>query len=223
MKDEHPLPPRGEAVYSDEQTGEPGAGVAGPVVSEFTVAHPFGEQGRFATTVRLYRRPPPRSRSARACSTTTSSSATASSSPPPSPTGRRVHEIPFGAIARPDGIEFPAQNWVDWSDGARGLALLNRGLPGNAVNGGALLLSLLRSTRIVAYGFGGGYGPGMSSDTGLELGKELVFDYALVPHEGDWQAARALPRGPGVQHPAHRPHRRPARRRRCPPAGASCR
>jgi alpha-mannosidase len=29
----------------------------------------------------------------------------------------------------------------------------------------------------------------MSSDTGFELGKELAFDYALVPHDGDWRAA----------------------------------
>jgi alpha-mannosidase len=69
------------------------------------------------------------------------------------------------------------------------LALLNRGLPGNAVHDGTLLLSLLRSTCIVAYGFGGGYGPGMSSDSGLQLGKELTFDYALVPHAGDWREA----------------------------------
>ncbi len=34
---------------------------------------------------------------------------------------------------------------------------------------------------------GGGYGPGMTSDTGLELGRQLSFDYALVPHAGDWR------------------------------------
>ncbi len=42
-----------------------------------------------------------------------------------------------------------------------------------------MMLSLMRSTRIVAYGFGGGYEPGMTSDTGLELGQALDFDYAL--------------------------------------------
>jgi len=41
----------------------------------------------------------------------------------------------------------------------------------------------------MAYGFQGGYEPGMSSDSGLELGKELTFDYALVPHTGDWRQA----------------------------------
>ena len=29
----------------------------------------------------------------------------------------------------------------------------------------------------------------MSSDSGYELGKELHFDYALVPHAGSWQEA----------------------------------
>ena len=29
----------------------------------------------------------------------------------------------------------------------------------------------------------------MSSDSGLELGKELTFNYALVPHADDWRTA----------------------------------
>lgn len=194
MKDEHPLPPRGEAVYSDQQTGTPAAGVVGPVVWELAVEHALGEKGRFSTALRLWaglRRVEIRTRLLnndefvryRVVFPTAITQ------------GRSVHEIPFGALARPAGIEFPAQNWVDWSDGQNGLALLNRGLPGNAVNGGALLLSLLRSTCIVAYGFGGGYGPGMSSDSGLELGQERVFDYALIPHAGDWRAAELCREG----------------------------
>ena len=186
MKDPHPVPPRGEAVYSDEQTAEPGSGVAGPVVSEFTVEHALGSAGRFATTVRLcagLRRIEVHTRILnndefvryRVLFPTTIE------------TGHVVHEIPFGAIARPEAIEFPAQNWADWGDSARGLALLNRGLPGNAAMDGTMLLSLARCTSIVAYSFEGGYGPGMSSDTGQELGKELCFDYALLPHAGTWQ------------------------------------
>ena len=115
--------------------------------------------------------------------------------------GRSVHEIPFGAVERPAGIEFPAQNWIDCGNGRRGVALLNRGLPGNVVSGGTMMLSLLRSTRIVAYGFGGGYEPGMSSDSGLELGKELSFDYALVPHAGDWREAAIFREGLEFNHP----------------------
>ena len=100
-----------------------------------------------------------------------------------------MQEIPFGAVERPAAIEFPAQNWADYGDGQRGVALLNRGLPGNLATDGTMMLSLARSTAIVAYGFGGGYAPGMSSDSGFGLGKPLAFDYALVAHAGDWREA----------------------------------
>ncbi|MBI3920433.1 MAG: hypothetical protein HY318_03355 [Armatimonadetes bacterium] len=188
MKDEHGVPQPGQAIFSNEQTGEPGSVTTGPVVSEFKVAHPFGTNGHFSTTVRLYaglRRIDIRSQLLnndefvryRALFPTSIVD------------GQRTDEIPFGAMQRPTGIEFPAQNWIDYGDGDKGLALLNRGLPGNNVADGTMMLSLCRSTRIVAYGFGGGYEPGMSSDSGLELGKELSFDYALLPHKGDWREA----------------------------------
>ncbi|MBM3473907.1 MAG: hypothetical protein FJX75_11610 [Armatimonadetes bacterium] len=200
MREPHPVPPRGEALYSDEQTADSVHAVHGPVLSEFSLEHPFGPRGRFATRVRLWAgldRIDIRTRLLnsdefvryRVLFPTTIEA------------GRNVHEVPFGAIERPADIEFPAQNWADWSDGSRGLALLNRGLPGNAAPEGTLLVSLCRSTRIVAYGFGGGYEPGMTSDTGLELGRELVFDYALVPHAGDWREARLYRRGLEFNHP----------------------
>jgi len=68
--------------------------------------------------------------------------------------GRYFVEIPFGTIERPPGIEFPAQHWVDYTDGHRGVALLNFGLPGNLVTDGTLLLSLLRAHNLGAYGMG---------------------------------------------------------------------
>src|SRR5437879_1655610 len=94
---------------------------------------------------------------------------------------KRVDEIPFGAIERISSQEFPAQNWFDYGNGTQGVAVLNRGLPGSNVVDGTLLLSLMRSARITAYPFVEGYEPGVSSDSGLELGKRLTFDYALVP------------------------------------------
>lgn len=193
MRERHPLPPRGAAVYSDEQTGEPGCGLAGPVMSEFTVRHPFAS-GTLSTTVRLYADLP----RVEFCTRLLNQDEFVRyrvAFPAAVEGGEAVHEIPFGALARPEGIEFPAQNWVDLSDGRQGLALLNRGLPGNAVHGGTLVLSLLRSTRIVAYGYGGGYGPGMSSDTGLALGQEFTFQYALLPHAGDWRQAAVYREG----------------------------
>lgn len=109
--------------------------------------------------------------------------------------GQIVHEIPFGSIERPNGIEFPAQNWADYSDGEKGLALLNRGLPGNLTSDSTMMLSLMRSARIANYGFGGGYERGMSSDTGLMLDREIEFDYALVPHIGDWSQGEVYHHG----------------------------
>jgi len=181
-------PPQQGATLSTECTTEPGTVTTGPVFSEFTVRHPFSAQGEFATTIRLYqgvRRIEIRT----AILNQDEAVRYRALFPTSIERGKNVQEIPFGAIERPDGIEFPAQNWVDISNDEVGVALLNRGLPGNNIAGGTIMLSLLRSTRIVAYGFGGGYAPGMTSDTGLELGKELTFDYALLPHAGDWRQA----------------------------------
>ena len=57
------------------------------------------------------------------------------------------------------------------------------------------------SSAIVAYGFGGGCEPGMSSDSGIELGRQLTFDYALVPHAGDWRQAGVYRDGMEFNHP----------------------
>lgn len=187
MKDKHPAPALGNGVFSSDKSGDRGTVTRGPVFSEFKVAHPFGEKGSFATAVRVYnelRRIDIRTKLIndecfvryRVLFPTWFTG------------GRAMHEIPFGAIERPAGIEFPAQNWIDYGDGRQGIALLNRGLPGNNVADDTMMLSLLRSTRIVAYGGdSGGYDKG--NDSSFELNKELTFDYALIPHVGDWREA----------------------------------
>ena len=200
MTDRHEPPQPGAAIFSTGQTAAPGMVTGGPVCSEFTVRHPFSENGEFQTTIRLYtgvRRVDIRTK----ILNNDASVRYRTLFPTSIPQGRNVQEIPFGAIERPDGIEFPAQNWVDYSDGSRGVALLNRGLPGNNIAGSTMMLSLMRSTRIVAYGYGGGYAPGMGSDTGLELGKELTFDYALVAHADDWRRAGVYRDGMAFNHP----------------------
>ncbi|MFH1264354.1 MAG: glycoside hydrolase family 38 C-terminal domain-containing protein, partial [Planctomycetota bacterium] len=200
MKDRQPVPQPGETKFSNLFTGEPGSLVTGPVFSQYEVTHPFGEKGEFATRVRLYaglRRIDVHTEIVnhekhvryQALFPTTIEG------------GRSVHEIPFGASERPEGVEFPAQNWVDYGNDQRGLTLLNRGLPGNVVTDGTMMLSLARATRIVAYGFGGGYEPGMTSDTGYELGKRLMFDYALVPRSGPWREAGPWRQGLKLNHP----------------------
>lgn len=200
MKNPQPTPKAGEARFSNQETGDRGSVAAGPVFSEFKVSHPFDETGKFATAVRMYA-------GLRRIEIHTQILNNAKFVryqvlfPTSIKDGVSVHEIPFGAIERPAAIEFPAQNWVDYGNGERGLALLNRGLPGNLVTDGTMMLSLMRSTRIVAYGFSGGYERGMSSDTGFELDKELTFHYALVPHAGDWCQAEIYQPGLEFNHP----------------------
>ncbi len=200
MKNKHFPPQPGQALFSTEQSAEAGHIKCGPVVSEFTVAHPFGAGGRYSTTVRLYAG----LQRIDVCTRLLNDETFVRYRvlfPTTIQGGNSVHEIPFGSQERPDAIEFPAQNWIDYSDGQNGLMLLNRGLPGNNVAGDTLMLSLMRSSAIVAYGFGGGYEPGMSSDTGLEVGRQFSFDYALVPHTGDWRTADAVHAGAAFNAP----------------------
>ncbi len=185
-------PQRGTAKFSDESNGEPGMIARGPVFSEFQIRHGFGKD-TVSTNVRIYNdlrridfmtqilNQDQHVRYRVAFPTTVKD-------------GRNFQEIPFGAIERPQNIEFPAQNWMDFSDGEHGIALINRGLPGNNVANGTLLLSLLRSVRIQAYNNVGGF-EGQGSDSGLQLGKQFTFQYALLPHSGDWRQANVYRAG----------------------------
>lgn len=212
MRDRHEPPSKDHAFFSTDQSGDSGCIILGPVFSEFSVEHPFSGQGNFKTVVRLYaglRRIDISTKILnndqfvryRVLFQTTIHQ------------GQIIHEIPFGAIERPDGIEFPSQNWIDINDGHKGVALLNRGLPGNNIANGTMLLSLMRSTSIVAYGYSGGYEPGMTSKSGLELGKELCFDYALMPHMGNWEQAGVYRAALEYNHPmlAHTASAHPGR------------
>ena len=186
------VPKAGEAHFSTEEAAASGALQQGPVFSEMRTRHAFGSN-TFATTVRLYQGVPridietklvnnDRFVRYRLLVPTTVKD------------GRNFQEIPFGTIERPLAQEFPAQNWIDYSDAGHGVTLLNRGMPGNNVAEGTLMLSLLRSSRIQSYGIGGGF-EGQGSDSGLELGQERTLHYALVPHAGDWRTARAYRAG----------------------------
>jgi alpha-mannosidase len=96
--------------------------------------------------------------------------------------GRIRHSIPFGYVERPEG-EYPAQDWVDYSDNEKGICLLNRGLPGNNITDGVMLLSLFRAVAM--------------EDTDpypwFEEGIPQTFHYALVPfgkNDVDYNPAR---------------------------------
>ena len=82
------------------------------------------------------------------------------------------HEIPFGWVKRGEG-EYPALNWVDYSNNVKGLCLLNKGLPGNNVVDGIMFLTLMRSTAFEYKG---------ESWRGFMDGEINKYEYALVPH-----------------------------------------
>jgi alpha-mannosidase len=187
MHKEIPPPRPAYTQRSSESVGGSGATTAGPVFSEFHITHPFGKN-HFGTRVRLYH-------GVRRIDISTDLVNQEEFVryrvvfPTSIAKGNATGEIAFGAIERPERREYPAQNWTDWSDGSKGLALLNRALPGNNVASGEMMLSLMRSTRLISYGFIGGFEPGVGSDTALGIGRKYSLQYALLPHTGDWRAA----------------------------------
>jgi alpha-mannosidase len=193
------IPEHGKARFSHEFRGQPGTIRSGPVFSEFQVAHAL-DSGRYAAVVRLYA-DLPRIECQLELVNNEKYVRYHALFPTSIKGGRSVHEIPFGAIERPEGIEFPAQNWVDYGNSQRGLALLNAGTPGNVQTDGTMMLSVLRAHTLGAYGFGGGYEPGMSSDSGFQLGKVRTMRYALFPHAGSWKEAGVFRQGLEFNHP----------------------
>jgi len=189
--------PRPDATqWSNNYIGGGAEVKPGPVVTQFSSSHPFGKN-QFDTTIRIYpgiqridihteivnMEPSVRYRVL---------------FPTTIHEGTNTQEIAFGAIERPLHQEFPAQNWADYSSGGRGLAVLNRGLPGNNVTSDTMMVSLLRSTRLEVYGADdSGFDPAKASesDMALELGKRIAHDYALVPHVGSWQDAQIFRAG----------------------------
>jgi alpha-mannosidase len=118
----------------------------------------------------------------------------------------RVYETPFAATVRPEG-HFAARTWVDCSDGRCGVALLNRGTPGYWIANGKLELVLLRSlanyTDYQRSARGKGV-PGYEHSTQTELAREQgrhQFDYALVPHSGNWRSGQLPELGLGYNTP----------------------
>jgi alpha-mannosidase len=200
MNRDHPLPIEGDAraAFSHHYGGD-GRVSRGRARMDYNVNFAFGK-GYFATRIRLYAGLPridihtilinedERVRYRMALPTTLEN-------------GIVTQEIPFGAIERPMG-EFPAQNWMDYSDGAKGVAVLNRGLPGNNVEDNVLMLSLLKCTALKeGYGEVGGFSKSTKTTDGYEIGVRHEFDYALAPHRGDWREAELVQRGQEFNRP----------------------
>jgi alpha-mannosidase len=180
--DRVPVPDSTTALLSNTPAEKPGTFRFGKVFEEFSVTHPFGS-GQFSTRIRL----------AQGVKRIDIETTLVNQEkkvryqvlfPTAVINGKNIQEIPFGAIDRPIGVEYPAQNWVDFTGPQRGVALLNNGMAGNAVTHGTMMLSLMRAENL------GDYNHGDPSDTGFELNVPRKFRYALVPHTGDWRDAQ---------------------------------
>ena len=88
----------------------------------------------------------------------------------------------------------PQRTFVDVNDGERGLMVINRGLPEYEVlrgeTGATVALTLLRCVEWLSRDDlitrPGHAGPGLSTP-GAQCPGRHVFEYAVVPHAGDWQ------------------------------------
>jgi alpha-mannosidase len=191
------LPQPVNTTRSNDYVGGSGSVSGGRVLVEFHIAHPFG-RNHFATRVRMY----PGVRRIDIHTEILNQDTFVRYRllfPTSVRNGKIVHEIPFGAIERPRNQELPAQNWMDYSDDGHGVAILNHGLPGNNVSGDTMMLSLMRSVKLQ---MDDGNDVDLSgADTALELGKQIVFDYALVPHQGTWQDAEIYRAGLDFNNP----------------------
>lgn len=115
-------------------------------------------------------------------------------------TGRVTCEIPYGAIERAAGDknkfdrgrwEQSCQKWVSVSDGRYGLAILNEGKYGFDADGGTIGVTLLRGPRypsaiVNAWGLGE---PLNERPTHTDQGLHVIR-WGVMPHAGDWRAAR---------------------------------
>ncbi len=115
-------------------------------------------------------------------------------------------ETQFGTVSRPtnqyyfnpdDWVEnpsgvFPSLRWVDYSDGDKGLTIINKGTPENEVRDGNIYLTLLRATDILSSD--GRSGPAIPVPDAKEM-KTYVYTYSIYPHDGDWKKAKSYKQG----------------------------
>lgn len=193
MTTKQPVPTAANSILSNSFAEKEGTVVHGESFSEFSVSHPFGS-GSYSTRIRLYSGIP-RIDIETDLVNNEKSVRYQVLFPTSIKNGKYFQEIPFGAVERPVGVEYPAQHWVDYNDGQHGLAVLNGGMPGNLVNDGTMILSLMRAQTL------GDYNEGHPSDSGFNLGKRVTFRYSLQPHLGRWSEAAVYKQGLAINHP----------------------
>ena len=114
---------------------------------------------------------------------------------PPANTPANLKRVLLGAREPEPITSFPQQSFVDLTDGERGIALINMGLPEYEVKGNSntIALTLFRSVGWLARGDlltrTGDAGP-MIFTPEAECLREMEFNYALYFHKADWTKAR---------------------------------
>jgi mannosylglycerate hydrolase len=89
--------------------------------------------------------------------------------------------------------EVPQRDFTDLSDGSRGLMIANRGLPEvEAIAGREIAVTLLRCVGWLSrddFPSRTGHAGPMLALPGAQMRGEWAFDYAVIPHDGNWLAA----------------------------------
>lgn len=99
------------------------------------------------------------------------------------------HQIPFGIVERKEGPQC-TEMFMDCENDRAGLSLLHRGIHHSNVEGGMMMLTLLRAVAMEYK---------CKSELSYGLGETFSYDYAIYPHparsdERLWQQALALNR-----------------------------
>lgn len=143
----------------------------------------------------------------------------------------KVVPVPDGAWVEDAPTTFPQQDWVDLSDGQRGLCVIVQGLPEYEVldtDRREVAVTLLRAVGYLGAGFemqtaAVGAGPHISTPE-AQIQRKLTFSLSILPHEGTWDEAevwrqalafnnppRALTTGMEKVRPAYIPGTQPSR------------
>jgi alpha-mannosidase len=107
-----------------------------------------------------------------------------------------VQPIPDEAWVEDAPTTFPHQDWVDLSDGERGLCIITRGLPEYEVLDTVrreVAITLLRAVGYLGAGTdlqtaAVGAGPHLATPE-AQIQRRLTFSLAVLPHQGTWDQA----------------------------------
>lgn len=106
-----------------------------------------------------------------------------------------VVPVPEDAWVEDAPTTFPQKDWMDVSDGERGLCLVNRGLPEYEVldtERRAIAITLLRAVGYLGSATGlmsasAAAGPNIATPE-AQIQRSLSYSLALLPHRGTWQS-----------------------------------